>query len=124
MAEGSADKVSKPLSPSPLRVRKINDVNRLDSSCILYCRLAVAFTSYLWLEGHKTLFGESISNIFVLNLLNNALPITASVLTEFSGPFTNHTSVPALFFPPLLGHEICLMSLYVLQKCVNARLKR
>lgn len=99
MAEGSADKFSKPLSPSLLRVRKINDVNRLESSCILYCRLVVAFTSYLWLEGHKTLFAESISNIFVLNLLNNTLPITAGVLTEFSGPLTNHTSVPALFFP-------------------------
>lgn len=68
--------------------RKINDVNILKSSCVLYCRIVVAFTSYLWLEGHENLFGESISSIFVLNLLNNTLPVTASVLTEFSGPFT------------------------------------
>lgn len=84
----------------------------------------VAFTSYLWLKGHENLFGEPISSIFVLNLLNNTLPITAKiVLTEFSGPFPNRASVTALFIP-LLGHEIGLTCIYVLLRRVNASVKR
>lgn len=66
------------------QVRKKNNENRLKISWILYWRVAVAFTSYLWLRGHERPFGKSISSIFVLTLLNNTLPITARLYWQSS----------------------------------------
>lgn len=123
IAQGSADKFSKPLSPLLLWVGKINDENRLKSSWILYWRLVVAFTSYLWLRRHEKLFDELISSIFVWNLSNNTLPITARLYWQSSvGHLLTTRQLQLLFFHWLAMKSVSCLC--VLPKCVNTCWKR